>query len=173
MNTQGMDEKVISHGLTVMASERAAADPLPGPLVNLFVNGDIEVEGVKVRKAWMGDQVIFKILDSPIHRLILESQKEKNLQEPVDCSTEDEMMLIWQFTHPIKEAYELAKQGKSAFESKAMTEVGMEMDCVKPKIIIEAIMKQIAAAFQLKMTYAADAKEGENGSPLSNQSATA
>jgi hypothetical protein len=156
-----MEKRLYEHGVEVMAGDRAAADALPGPLIHIFEDGSIEAGGQKVRKLFAIDEAIFKIIDSPIYKMMLESAKPKAAQEPVDCSDEDEWMLVLQFITPPIEAYKFAKQGKKAFEEAAILKAS-NMGMIEIKQVIQAIMEQITRAFGTKLNYAADeSAEGE------------
>jgi hypothetical protein len=159
---EGMEEKMVEHGLKVMASERAAADALPGPLIGIFENGDIKVVGLTVRKLYAIDEATFKMIGSPIYEMILESAKPEGLRDAVECTTEQEWELILQFTMPPKDAYLLAKQGREAFSLAAMEKIG-GMEYIQPKEILVAVMEQITRAFKTKVNYVPDDKGGDAG----------
>lgn len=151
------------HNLRVLASDMAAADALPGGLVHALEDGTIQVGNVNVRKAWVGDMVIFRLIDSPIQKMISESQKPKEIQDPIDYSTEDEIMLMYQFTNPIADVYKVAKQGKQEFLDKAMEVIGFNTDFSSPVEIIKAITEQIAKAFKMKINYEPTPEAGDAG----------
>jgi hypothetical protein len=157
-----LEQRATEHGLKVLASERAAADPTPGPLAQVFQNGDIQVGDFMVRKLYPVDLAIFKILDSPIHKMMLEAQKPTEIQDAVETTNEDEWCLVLQFTMPAIEAYKLAKRGKQAFEDEAVQRVGVDMPLVKPAQIIAAIIEQIGRAFKTRVNYEAE-QEASNG----------
>lgn len=157
-----LQAKVVEHGLRILASDRAAADPLPGPLSQLFEDGGIRVGNMVVRKLYPIDEAIFRILDSPIHRMALEAQKPENMREDVPYTDAEEYSLALQFTTPPRDAYTLAKKGKQAFEDEAMSKFAFSGDLLEYKEVVNAIMEQLSRAFKTRMNYEPDKKDGES-----------
>jgi hypothetical protein len=163
MNT-GMEEKVVHHGLEVVAGDIAASDGLPGPLIGIFEQGDIVCcDGkIKVRKLYPTDIPVFKMINSPVYQMMLESAKPKAMQGDVETTSDDEFMMVLQFTLLPKEAYLLARKGREAFLDAAV-DAALNMEIDEPSQVIEAVMQQITRAFKTKVNYTADDSGGGNG----------
>lgn len=143
--------------LTEMARARAMAEPLPGTLAEAFLNDAIDVHGIKVRRAVASDFVLMRWLDSPIYRQMLESQKPKEKQEPVEYAAEEAFEIAFQFTRSPKETRAIQAKGRQAFREAAIEEFG---DRFPNMAVAESVVE--AAAEQMKKAWATGI---ENGSP--------
>jgi hypothetical protein len=163
-------DKAIEQGLRVVASDMAAADPLPGSIATVFEPESIEIAGVKLRKMFPIDEAIWKLIDSPINKMILEAAKPKDIQEPVESTTEDELGLIHQFTLPIRDAYKLARSGKEVFLAAAV-EKSMDYSVLQTKELLGGVMKQISTGYGTKINHVPDAAPEDGAVPLTPASA--
>jgi len=142
-----------------MAAKRAEANPLPGALGDAFLSGPIAIAGHEVRKLVASDYVIFKFLDSPILRQLLELSKSPDKQEAVAFSDEEEWEMCWQFIHNPKECRELMKRGREQFRELCAVEIGDSFSPEETKLIVLAISEQVRRNGDTAVKFVADAKE--------------
>lgn len=158
MQTREQDAK-LKHQITVDAAKRAAADPLPGSLLQAFGSDGIRVGEHLVRRIVANDWTILKQLNSPLLQQILEMQKPEAAREPVEASDEDVFAMIWMFTHTPRECRELMKSGKQAFLDKAAEEVGDVLTSEVIKMMSLAVGEQIKRSWETALKYAGQLKE--------------
>jgi hypothetical protein len=127
-----------------MASDRAVSDPLPGALADAFLEGDIHVGDVLVRKMVASDYVLFKFLDSPILRQFLELAKPQDKMEEIAYTDEEEWEMCWQFTHSPRENRDM---------------IGDSLTRETTQIIIAAVMEQVKRNMVTAQRYVAEASE--------------
>ena len=145
--------------LESMANDRAASDPLPGPLLNAFMPGSIKVCDRWVRKFVAYDHVILKALDSPLRRMILELAKPTDMQEKVEGTEQEEWDLCYQFTHTSKECRDLLAKGVESFHKAAEGAVADEWEPETVQFVLAAIFTQLKRNIETANRYAAQAKE--------------
>jgi len=145
--------------LEQMANDRAAADAMPGPLLNAFSEGSIKAAGRLVRKIVAYDYVILKTLNSPLHRMLLELAKPDELREKVDNEPSEEWDLCLQFTIPCKEAANLLAQGAEAFHQASVERISMAWEPSEVELVILAIFEQLKRNAESANRYSAAAKE--------------
>lgn len=149
-----IEDAQVDSALTEEARKRAAATPLPGALSDAFLAGAIKVtDNLSIRRIVASDWAILQWLDSPIHKLILEIQKEESIREEVVYSNEEEWEMIWQFTHEPKAIRDLKSKGREAFKETCITEIGDKFELTTTKKSVEAISAQIVKSFETKIDY--------------------
>lgn len=168
MNTNGdtighpvlSPERVMEHTLTIAATDRAAATPLPGPLANAFGPGTIEVCGVKVRKFMAADWEIFQMIKSPVLDMVLEWEKPEGARDAITSSNTQEWEMVYQFTHSCAEVYALVEKDREAFHKLCVEQVGLnEAFADKLSPIIAAVMEQFKRHVETRVKFMAEAKE--------------
>jgi hypothetical protein len=142
-----------------MAAKRAESNPLPGSLGDAFLSGPITIAGHEVRKLVASDYVIFKFLDSPILRQLLELSKAADKQESVSFTDEEEWEMCWQFIHTPRECRELMKKGRESFRELCSVEIGDSFSPEQTKLIVLAISEQVRRNGDTAVKFVADAKE--------------
>lgn len=142
-----------------MAAERAASDPLPGPLSAAFISDSIEVAGMRVRKLVASDYVVFKFLDSPILRQLLELAKPEDAREDVIANDTEEWEMVWQFTNNPRKVRDAMAKGREFFSKSATDEVGDRLSPEQLKIVMLAIFEQIKRSAESSVAFVTDAKE--------------
>ena len=153
MGTEIDDVQKIA-GLTEEARKRAAATPLPGALSEAFLADAIKVtDELYVRRIVASDWGILQWLDSPIHKLILEIQKDEKIREAVNYTDEEEWEMVWQFTHEPKEIRALKVKGREVFKETCANEIGDKYALNVTKMAVEAISEQIIKSFETKIDY--------------------
>src|ERR1035437_544477 len=141
----GSKDKMDSAIMESMSNERASREPLPGAYVNAFNKEPLVVKTsigeVTIRNMVLYDINVFRLIDSPFYKIIMgDSVDNKNAL----FSTEEEAIeLIYQFTHPVKEVYQLFKQGKEVFKDKVMEEVAFKYNPIDAAILVEKIMLHV------------------------------
>src|SRR6266568_952062 len=91
--------KLKEQGIAAEANRLAAADPLPGPIFEAAFMGPVEVETstgkISVRKASAYDITIFKKVNSPLYRQMIEMSKEASQREDIDFDDDEAFEMIF------------------------------------------------------------------------------
>jgi hypothetical protein len=135
------------------AAKRAQAEPLPGALGAAFLNGDIDVQGIKVRRVVATDWKVLKWLKSPILQQILELQKPAESREEIFISDEDEYEMCFQFIHSPKRMRELMGGTREDFRKLATEEIADKLDNAIVKAIVVAVSEQFIVSFQTALQF--------------------
>lgn len=139
------------------ASRRAMADPLPGPLTEAFLSEDIMVDEIRVRPVMAGDFVLFKQLNSPIYRNILEADKPESERKEMILEDDSEaFQMIYQFTRPAFEVRNALKLGMESFKETAMREVADKYHPEKVARLVSAVAEQVRRSFGTAQKYGSD-----------------
>jgi hypothetical protein len=154
-------EAALQNEIRVQAGVVAAADPLPGPLVDAFTPCDIEVEGYTVRPLVAYDWAIMKKLNSPIYRQMLEVMQNGEKAKEVSNEPEEMWDMIFLLTRTCSEADSFFKKGVEAFRDQAKKEIGFKMNLAEVARLADACTQQIYAHMQTMVSYAAKEEEGE------------
>jgi hypothetical protein len=151
------------------AQARANREPLPGALSDAFKPKlDIDVRGFKVRPVKHNDIRIFKYLDDPFYKQMLEGGTEA--LKP----TQDEIVeLCYQFTRPAVEAWMELQKGREHYRLQAMREFGeFEIDDPTLVEVFAAIVQQIELSTSTMLVHT-QKQEGKAGStPFIRQDST-
>lgn len=152
--------KIREYQVEKLATARAQADPLPGPLAHAFGSGHIKIaEGIYVRKMVASDYPILKSLDSPIFRMMTELANNPDQQEEVAFTDQEEWEMCYQFTTPIRTVREVMAQGREAFAAAAREEIADRLSAEVVKLITPAIMEQLKRNITSAVQYHAEMKE--------------
>ena len=139
--------KQIEAVMESMSNDRAAREPLPGPTNNAFINEPLFVEttigNVTIRPMVAFDINIFKLINSPFYKLLMGDISAANDQMPFFTSEEESYELIYQFTHPIKEVYQLFKKGSEQFRDRVFEEVAFIYSPKEAANLVEKIMLHV------------------------------
>lgn len=155
--------QIEDHNLSQLASRRASADPLPGPLADAFAKGAIAVGELKVRKVVASDWVTFKRIKSPVLEMVLEIQQSAGSPDAtipeVEFTDQQQWEMCWQFTHTPAEVRVALDDG--FFSDYARRDIADAPDVQVP-LIITAAMEQIKRSWQTAVKFAAGMeKDGE------------
>ncbi len=136
------------------ASKRAAKDPLPGPVFDAVLGQPIEVktsvDTVDVRPVVAYDFTLFKQLNGPVYRNMIEGAKDA---KDLEWTDEEGYELVYQFTNPCKEIRAALKKGREYFTELALTEIGDKYTIQDITTIIMAIVKQIEVGFSTRVDH--------------------
>lgn len=139
------------------ATRQAMAEPLPGQLSEAFLAEDIVAEGVRVRPLMAGDWLLFKQLNSPIYRNILEMDKPE--AERKEMILEDDMeafQMIYQFTRPASAVRSELRKGMDVFKETVLREVADRYHPALVSKLVTAVAEQVRRSFETAMKYGND-----------------
>lgn len=178
--TQSIDQqiaaRVAEYAQQDNAGSRAAHEPLPGPLVDVFAIPDsIECGPYKVRAFVDADFEFLTILKHPLHEMMT-SQAEKaptgnakNIPPTVNMKYiprgPSAWDLAWIMTRPAVETQKLLAEGGTAGLGAAARAEFSQYQIGAIFKLTEAVMTQMARYWSTVVGYGTKAKEGdENGS---------
>jgi hypothetical protein len=128
------------------ANERAAREPLPGPAADIFNLEPLVVKtsigDVTIRPMVSFDINIFKTINSPFYEIMMQSDS-KEAANKLFTSEEESYELIYQFTHPVKETYNLFKKGMAIFKDTVMEEVAFKYHPQDAALLVSKIMEHV------------------------------
>jgi hypothetical protein len=156
-----MDTTKTLHPLAV---NRAAKEPLPGPLGAAFgPQADITVGHLKVRPVVAYDYVILKEIGSPIYEQIFE---QPGSEFKLEFTTEQACELCYLFTSPLKEVKKILRRSRDDFAELATAKFFDDAGNLKlVRDILEAVAKQMATSISTMQSYTSisteEGKEGE------------
>lgn len=157
-NIVNLEQKQAEEALRQMASRRANAEPLPGPLADTFCKSGIEIGPYFVRKFVARDFVILKAIDSPLHRMILELSNEN--REDINYTDEESWDICWQFTNTVSNVKEVFAKGKESLRKLSEVEFGdNEESAAYIQLIVAAVMEQLKRHASTMVKHAAEVKE--------------
>jgi hypothetical protein len=145
--------------LRQMASDRASADPFPGPLSEAFCKGAIQVGEFQVRKIVASDWKILKALDSPILKFIQEMIQDPGQVPDVPVNDVEEWEVCLQFTRDPESVRELLSKGREVFRSAATKEIGDTVEAETVKIIVACVAEHIRRSWATALSYKAELEE--------------
>ncbi len=149
-------EKIEDIVVTSAASKRVVSDPLPGPMLDAVANQECEVKTSKglviLRPVVMYDFTIFKKINSPHYRTMIEAENEREI-ELLDIQDEELYEMIYQFTHSCKETRILLKQSRDIFREAAIEEIAEKYEMGDLKSLLEGVAIQIQKGFSTMMAH--------------------
>jgi len=129
------------------ANERAAKEPLPSIVEEAFSNEPLVVKtslgDVTIRPMVAYDINIFKAINSPFYQIMMGDKTNVTSTDQLFENEEESYEVVYQFTHPPKEVYQLFKQGKNAFKDKVMEEVAFRYTLMDSVTLLSKIMEHI------------------------------
>jgi len=142
------------HILENEAAKRANASPLPGPVGDAFGKyGPITIGEIIVRPIVASDWKIFTAVDSPIIKMLMEFRQNPAAPMQVEITDDEECMLCYQFTRPVKEARETLAKGLDHYKQVACEEMGDKVDAPVLKLIQSAVMEQIKRSWVTAISF--------------------
>lgn len=109
----------------VQGSHEAAADPLPGPLLDAFLPEVLRAAGFELRPVVASDWAILKRLNSPLLTELKRASLQKDHPELADQKTtfeeEDVWELLYLWTHHPRDSRALLAQGRQVYREAAMS----------------------------------------------------
>lgn len=100
----------------IQGSHAAAADPLPGPLLEAFLPEPLRAAGFNLRDVVASDWAILRKLDSPILKELQGLALNPDLPKPeVHYDEEDIWELLFLWTRPVREVRALLAKGRPQF----------------------------------------------------------
>lgn len=156
--------------IRVLAADRAAAEPLPGPLKDAFCGEPVTVGGLTIRKAVHADWVILERLNSPIYQEFLEAQKPEGSRDPVKWSQAEQFELVYLFTRPVLEAKEILDAGRKAFSDEAFKACS-DLSTAEFLALVGGASRALVKNFQTAVSHEPEQKgeDGSNPFPVAGQ----
>lgn len=162
MTTNGENPVVQSQDLAIeqklnsLATKRALADPMPGPLGEAFTSKTIEVGGKQVYKVVPRYFLALKAIKSPL----IEMMQDIVSSGKVDTELKDEEAweICWIFTHSPAEVREKLSKGVAALKEASQVEIGDAED-YPVNLVIIAVMEQLKRHLATAVKYTAEAQE--------------
>ena len=160
-----------------LANDRATREPLPGPTSEAFTEDEIVVNTpsggtVSIRKMKAIDITIFKLIDSPFYKLIMNDiQPDPKDTNPMKALFPDEELLyqvVYQFTHPAKDVYKLIKQGKNKFDEVVIEDIGVTYSPADLLVVVEAVLGHIGMVNSAKVALEAPPTEDDKKKLISS-----
>ena len=147
------------------AGLRAASDPLPGPLKDVFKTPDsIDVAGhYQVRAFYDFDMEVLVQLDHPLHKMMMAGQAGTETEAEYTPRGMPAWELCWLMTTPVREVDKvLVESGVAGLRAKAKE----EFSCLQMgglMAVSEACIRQIRAYWAPVLGYAAPEQPGDDG----------
>lgn len=167
-NQASIDAKRKEMALEAMASRRAAADPLPGPLAKAFGPRAIRVvaedgQEVSIRPLVAYDWVILKVINHPIYQQMLEIMQAGDKAKPDEIKYEpkDQWALVYMLMNSCEEVADVLDSSQTAFEKAARRSVSMAFSPVDVDRLVGACSKQILGHMDTMVRYSQEVKEQE------------
>jgi hypothetical protein len=151
VQAKGLATEVI---LTEQASKRASADPLPGPLKEVFCDGPIEIAGKIVYKVVPRYFAALKALDSPIISMLQDVVQTGKVD--TELTDEQAWEICWIFTHTGKEVRAVLDKGPKCLKEASQNEVG-DSDDYPVNLVTIAVMEQLKRHLSTAMKHGAEA----------------
>lgn len=156
-------EQIAAHEARMAARQAAAADPLPGPLMEAFSPDPISFHGSELRPMVAYDLTILKKLNSPLFRHLLEMEKPEEERVKVEFEDDDVWELVFLFTRPVAEANILLRKGRDVFYKSAMEAFGYKAELGSLPIAEIAVTNHFARALATAVGYRPSASPGQDG----------
>lgn len=138
------------------AAPGAAADPLPGPLVDAFLPESVVVAGLTLRPLHLTDVAILKRLEHPILKEIAEALKPAEERRPIPYQIEDALELLFAWSRPLPEVRAILAEGRQAFRERAMVETGDKLPLAAVSdyaVIMEALAAHFCKQYATALSY--------------------
>ena len=130
-----------------MSNERASREPLPGVAEEIFNTEPLTVKTSKgdvvIRPMVAYDINVFKKIESPFYRILMNDVKEMKESNSLFTTEEEAYALVFQFITPVKELYQSLKKGNDAFKDMAMEKIAFEYNPIDIAKLVEAIMSHV------------------------------
>jgi hypothetical protein len=133
--------------------ERAAAEPLPGPLAQAFAGGPLTHAGVTLRPMVASDIVILKQLRSPLYLRLIEHAKAEEERKGIEFTDEEGFEMIYQFAVPLRQVRDELAKGREFFRSQAVERIGDQVNPADLKLLSELVVLNLANAFSTAVNY--------------------
>lgn len=162
--TQALPAKTLEeHVISQQAISRVVSDPLPGPMLDAVANQELEVmtsQGkVILRPVVIYDFTIFKKLNSPHYRTMIEHANKQISAEEINVEDEELYEMIYQFTHTCKEIRQELKKGREQFREIATEEVADKYSMIDLGVLLNGIAQQINKGFATMTPYGTSEKD--------------
>jgi hypothetical protein len=179
----GHAEELRRHAERIKALERAAREPLPGPLLEVYASVPTTVAGFTIRPLVHYDFILLTRLGSPLIEHLRGTAAAKTAQ--TGFTDEQAYEMVWQFCRPCKvvaaelAAYETAARRecpdadadrinarvREQFKARALEEIGLSLGVVEAALLVKGVEREVARAFSTAISYAPRKAEGENFTP--------
>lgn len=162
----------------VQAGHAAAADPLPGPLLDAFLPPELTAAGIKLRPLVASDWAILKKIDSPILKELQATALDPNLPKPeIKYEEEDIWELLFIFSTPPERLRREMTMGRENFRNVAMQLTADKLPfevVMQRRQILEALAQNIVRPFATRLAHqpaGRDAPESFRAAPPATASA--
>ena len=156
-----LEEAIVS----AAATSRVVSDPLPGPMLDAVANQELEIKtsrGVVVlRPVVVYDFTLFKKLNSPHYRTMLEQANSEFKTDELNVEDEELYEMIYQFTHTCKEVRTELKKGREQFREVATAAIADYFNMDDLQVLLEGVATQITKGFATMTAHGVPDKEGE------------
>lgn len=167
------------------AMRQAAAEPLPGPLLEAFAGVPAHAGGLQVRPLVSYDWVILKRINSPLIRQLAavaagmkgrrNGKDRKGKRAETEWSDEQGYEMIYQFTRPAEELHRFFERHGAAaparFRSEAIAEIGLKLRPLEVAALVPEVVRQFVASFDTRVLF--EPKDPDGGFPSPPPGATA
>jgi len=151
----------------VAATAQANADPLPGPLADVFGHVPQTIAGLTVRPLVHYDFVLLKKLGSPLLDQLSKVGSGDEGKSETPFTDEQGYEMIYQFTRPAKLAAAVLARGREVFAQAALEEIGMSLGPVDVAALVVAVQREFVRAFSTAVKYGSPAPDVESGTVFS------
>jgi len=152
-------EKLEASVVESAATQRVVSDPLPGPMLDAVANQELDVMTSKgkvtFRPVVIYDFTIFKKLNSPHYRTMLEANSGVKMEE-MNIEDEELYEMIYQFTHSCKEIRAVLKKGREHYRELTTEEVGDKYNIQDLGVLLTGVATQIQNGFATMMAHGVD-----------------
>jgi len=149
----------------IQGGAAAAADPLPGPLLDAFLPEPFRVIGLELRPLVPTDIALLKRIKSPLIDLLTASALNPDLPKPeVTFEEEDMWEIIFAWSRPLPVVRAALAKGRPEFREIALANTGdkLPMDVMLDSAgIVAALAKHFSSAFATRVGHA----PAETGDP--------
>lgn len=154
-------DKVAQADAADAVAKRALANPLPGPLADVFaIPQEIEVGPYKVRPFFDADFEWLKALGNPFYDMMDAGMNGKEVPANYVPRGQGAWEMCWLLTHTIKECRDGFKAGVQSVKEASANQFG-EVQIRGLMALNDAIMKQVQLYWAPSIQYGPTAKEGE------------
>lgn len=147
----------------IQGSAKAAADPMPGPLLDAFLPEPLKVIGLELRPLVATDIAILKRIKSPLIDLFSQAAIDPELPRPVVTFEEEDLWeIVYLWTRPLPLSRAVLATGRQNFRETALAETGDKLPInvvADHGAIVGALERHFVNAFATRISHAATRDE--------------
>lgn len=157
--------KIIDAQMRSDANERAVREPIPAVVDDVFDNTPLTVKTsrgeVVIRPMVAYDINIFKLINSPFYRIMVETITDENRKARLFAEDEEWYELVYQFTHPAHEVYKLFKRGPEVYKDTVMESIACAYSPADVVLLRDSVMLHIFKVNMTRVAFEASAPTAE------------